>query len=108
VDFGLLVLGVVLSLAPLPLIFRCLHPKAALGISVLVGLASVVLAVSFFWLWQWLQHPLIAYLDATLYGLLALQAILVTRIGRDERLPPTNSGTSRGLPAQPLEQQGHG
>jgi hypothetical protein len=59
------------------LIFRLLLPKTALWISLLCGLGSAALAVSFFWLWQWLEHPVIAYVDAIVYGSLALQAILV-------------------------------
>jgi hypothetical protein len=66
-----------LSVVPLLLIFRLLHPKTAHWISLLGSLGSVALAVSFFWLWQWLEHPVLAYVDAIVYGCIALLAILV-------------------------------
>jgi hypothetical protein len=71
-----------LSIVPLPLISRCLHPKTALWISVLVGFSSAALAVTFFCLWQWALHPVLAYLDAIVYGLLALLVPLVAINGR--------------------------
>jgi hypothetical protein len=56
-----------------------LHPKRVIWISldVLTGLGCAVLAVGFFWMWQRLGHPVIAYLDGGLYALLALLAALV-------------------------------
>jgi hypothetical protein len=76
------VLAAGLSIAPLLLIFRLPiyrwhHPKTGIWMRVLVALGCVALAVGFFWMWQYLQHPVIAYLDAIVYGLCGLQALLV-------------------------------
>jgi hypothetical protein len=78
------VLAAGLSLAPLLLIFRwqthrMLHSKSATWISldVLMVLGCAALAVGFFWMWQSLEHPVLAYLDGIVYALLALLAALV-------------------------------
>ena len=78
------VLAAALSLAPLLVIFRWLtyrmfHSKSAVWISldVLMVLSCAALAVGFFWMWQSLEHPVLAYLDGIVYVLLALQAALV-------------------------------
>lgn len=93
------VLAAALSLAPLLLIFRwlthrMLHPKSAAWISldVLMGLGCAALAVGFFWMWQSLEHPVLAYLDGILYALLALLAALVPitrwlRMRETQRVP---------------------
>ena len=78
------VLAAALSLAPLLLVFRwlsyrMLHSKSAAWISldVLMVLGCAALAVGFFWMWQSLEHPVLAYLDGIVYALLALLAALV-------------------------------
>jgi hypothetical protein len=73
---ALVVLTAGLSLVPIPLIYRCLRPKTAIGISGLVSLGSAGLAVTFFWLWQRLEQPVLAYLDAIVYGSLAFLALM--------------------------------
>jgi hypothetical protein len=78
------VLAAALSLAPLLLIFRWLnyrmfHSKSAVWINLdmLMCLGCAALAVGFFWMWQSLEHPVLAYLDGIVYVLLALLAALV-------------------------------
>jgi putative effector of murein hydrolase len=103
---ALTMLVVGLSVLPLPLIFRSLHPKTAVWISVLVSLGSVALAVAFFLLWQWLQHPLLAYLDAIVYGLLALLAPLVAingRLSTSGKQPVPDSQPGLGVGTRPQE-----
>ncbi len=69
----------------------------------LVGLGSAALAVGFFWLWQRLQHPLLAYIDAIVYGGLALLATFVL-INRWLRVPGyQREPTIQGLQAPPNE-----
>lgn len=106
-DTALATIIAFISIVPLPLIFRFLHPKTAIWISVLVGLSSAVLAVTFFWLWQWSQHPVGAYLDAIVYGSLALLVPLVAINGRlipsgEQRVPVSQTGL--GLQTPPKEQ----
>jgi hypothetical protein len=76
------VIGAALSIAPLPLIYRWLLPKSAIWVSVLLGVGSAALAVCFFGMWRYLEHPVLAYLDALVYGLLALLFPLVAFNGR--------------------------
>lgn len=78
------VLAAAISLAPLLLIFRwlthrMLHAKSAAWISldVLMVVGCAALAVGFFWMWESLEHPMLAYLDGIVYVLLALLAALV-------------------------------
>jgi hypothetical protein len=71
-----------LSLLPLPLILHYVHPKIGLGVCVVVVLVSVTIAVALFCLWQWLQQPVLAYLDAAMYGLIAVLAILLLLVHR--------------------------
>jgi hypothetical protein len=61
-------------LAPLPLLLPRIRPTSAVWVNVLLGLGCAALAVSFYWLWQWLDQPLLAYLDVLVYGLYALLA----------------------------------
>jgi hypothetical protein len=94
------------SIVPLPLIFRCLQAKTALWVTALVALCCAALAVTFFLLWQWSQHPVLAYVDAIVYGLLALLAPLVAINGRlirrdEQRRPRSLAGL--GLEARPEE-----
>jgi hypothetical protein len=109
-DTALAIIIAAMSIVPLPLIFRVLHSKTAIWISVLVGLGSAALAVTFFWLWQWSQHPVLAYLDAIVYCSLALLAPLVAINGRlspsgEQRVPVSQTGL--GLKTTPKEQTGN-
>jgi hypothetical protein len=63
-----------LSILPLPLLFRSIVPQKASWILALAAFASVGLAVGFFCLWEWLEYPVLAYLDGITYGCLALTA----------------------------------
>jgi hypothetical protein len=67
---------VALSILPLALICRWLHPRTAIWISVLVVLGSLMLAVGSFWLFQWLQLPVLAYVDAIMYAFITCWAAL--------------------------------
>jgi hypothetical protein len=82
-----------LSIVPLALIPRWLYPKTAIWVSVLVALGSVVLAVGSFWLFQWLQLPVLAYLDAIVYALIGCWATL-NAVNR--RSIPSGRPTVRG------------
>jgi hypothetical protein len=87
-DTALAVIIAALSIAPLPLLSRCVAPRTPPWKSVLASLGATLLAVSFFWLWHWAHHPVLAYLDAILYGLIALLAPLVAvseRVRKDNR-----------------------
>ena len=86
-DTALAVILAGISIVPLFLIFRVLDRKMPVWAGVLAGLGCVVPAVGFFWAWQWAQHPVLAYIDATVYGLLAL---LVPLFAVNRRLIPGN------------------
>jgi hypothetical protein len=73
----LVLLAAALSLVPLPLLLWCVRPKTALWICLPAGLGAAAFAVGIFWLWQQLEQPFLAYLDAIVYGSLALLAVLV-------------------------------
>jgi hypothetical protein len=67
---------ILLSILPLPLVLRCCDPKTATWLAILTSVCSAGLAACFFCLWQWLQYPVLAYLDAIVYGLWSLAAAL--------------------------------
>jgi hypothetical protein len=93
VAFGALLL----SILPMPVILRYTSPQTAPWAAALTTVGSAILAVGFFCLWQWLQYPVLAYLDAILYGLFAVQAVLVLVV---RRLNPDGGRQDRGAEAE--------
>jgi hypothetical protein len=78
---------------------------------VAVGLGSAALAAGFFWMWRLLQYPVLAYLDAALYGLLALLAAATaagTWLGRGDAEPTPDSGSGREALTRPEGRDGPG
>ena len=57
--------------------FRVLGPRVAIGTNVLVCLGCAALAVTFFWLLQSLQRPVLAYLAAFVYGVMAIEVFFL-------------------------------
>jgi hypothetical protein len=110
-DTALAAIMAVLSIAPLPLILRFLHPKIGGLTSLSLGLGCTALAVTFFWLWQWSQHPVLAYLDAIVYGLLALLAPLLAlgeRLRQRDEQRVAGSETGLGIGARSETPNGSG
>jgi|GEM_PF-6611291 len=93
VAFGALLL----SILPMPAILRYTGPHTAPGVAALTAAGSAILAAGFFCLWQWLQYPVLAYVDAILYGLFAVQALLVLLV---RRLNPASGQRDRAAEAE--------
>jgi ABC-type branched-subunit amino acid transport system permease subunit len=66
-----------LSILLIPLLWRYSVPKTTTWKIVLTAGCWAVLAAGFFFLWHWLGYPVLAYLDAVVYGLGSLTAALV-------------------------------
>jgi hypothetical protein len=74
----LAVLAGFLTLWPASLSLRWLHPKSATWrIRVPLSLAYAALAAGWFWVFQWLEVPMLAYADVIVYGLMACWAVLL-------------------------------
>jgi hypothetical protein len=86
-------LGVLLlSILPLYVLFRYDNYKSPRWVIALAGAVSAVLAVVFYLVWQRLQYPVLAYVDAGIYGLFALQAVTLLVATRAARRAGVNLG----------------
>ena len=96
VAYGAMGLSVLLMLWIVPR----LGPKTAGWVLVLIGLGSASLAVAFFWAYQWVGYPGLAYLDGTLFVLFSVQAALalwLRQLARGSE-PPGTEPNSKARP----------
>jgi hypothetical protein len=78
------VVYVVMGLSVLVMIWIAprLVPRTAAWLLALLAVGCAALAVGFFWVYRWAGYPVLAYLDGIVFGLGAVQAVLVLWLRR--------------------------